>query len=236
MKPTHPWHERSSKIEEERQFKRLLTLHGLTDAWIHAITPGNEKSHQLERLPKVALSQNLWFLEKMRLDELPHELHELVGAQSVPDFLKEFSMTLWTIQLSHLENALASTEDRVGLINLLQKTSWNYGKKCCEQLWDITRFDRPDAAYKAFLQSHFYGDNAFLLERDSSQELSFLWIHSPLQDLSLRDSPEVKTLCRLHEEWIRGFFYGLSRSIRFEAKETTTLDRTFFEFTLLSTY
>ena len=236
MNSAHPWHERTSKVEEERRFKQLLTLHGLTDAWIDAITPGNEKSHHLERLPKITLNQNLWFLEKMRLDELQLELSQLVGAQTIPEFLHDFSVTLWTIQLSHLENALSQTEDRIGLINLLQKTSWNYGKKCCEQLWDLTRFEKLKDAYQAFLQSHFYEPKAFLLEREANRELSFLWTHSPLQDTNLKESKEIKTLCRLHEEWMRGFFYGLSRSIRFEARETEVLNRSFFEFTLLSTY
>lgn len=236
MNPTHPWHERNSKLEEERRFKQLLSLHGMTDAWIYAITPGDEKSHHLERLPKITLNQNLWFLEKMRLDEMPLALHELVGSQSIPDFLRDFSSTLWIIQLSHLENAIAQTEDREGLINLLQKTSWNYGKKCCEQLWDLTRFDTLKAAFQAFLQSHFYETNSFLLEREANHELSFLWIHSPLQHTDLKESPEIKTLCNLHEEWMRGFFYGLSRSIRFQSRVTKLLDRTYLEFTLLLTY
>lgn len=231
-----PWHTRESKLEEENTFQKLLSLHGLTDAWLQSVHPAEQKSHQIDRLSQFSFSPNLWMLEKNRIDGLPLVLHELVGAQSVADFLIEFSSTIWTIQLSYLESILSQTSDPVGLTNLLQKSSWAHGKKCAEKIWDGSKEFTLKNAYTAFIQFHWYQKNAFLLSRESSSELSFLWIHSPLQDSSLQFSSATKTLCLLHEEWMRGYFYGISRQIRLSSKLVTLQKKTFYEFSLLLTY
>ena len=112
MNPTQAWNERRSTLEQERRFKRLISLHSLSDSWIQTLSPKESASHHLERMAKVTLNPNLWQFEKNRLDHLPLNLEELVGAQEIDAFLTELESTIWIIQASTLENAETEAASR----------------------------------------------------------------------------------------------------------------------------
>jgi hypothetical protein len=233
-----PWHERRSTLEEERQFKKLITLHSLTHQWTQAMSGGNEEASvlRIERMPKITLRQNLWLLEKARLDEVLTELNTLVGEQKVSDFIAELYETIWLIQSSTLENAFSETKDPSLLMNLLKNAAWTHGKKTAEQEW--SKLESPDlhSAYHAFLETHVDSEKGFLLGRSSEHELGFYWIRSPYQNAALNTSPQIETLCSLHQEWIQGFFYGLSRKIKVSSTPATIDGNQWIDFTLLLTY
>ncbi|NDG85786.1 MAG: hypothetical protein EBX52_12220, partial [Proteobacteria bacterium] len=77
---TGNWHERKPALEQERRFKRLIHLHSITDAWITRVSNRTEPAHRMERVSRVSLNPNLWLFEKSRIDQLPLELGNLVGA------------------------------------------------------------------------------------------------------------------------------------------------------------
>jgi hypothetical protein len=230
------WNQRSATIEQERRFQRTITLHTLTDSWTKSLTPNLDKPYQIERMAKVTLNQNLWLFEKTRLDDLPLELEKLVGSQTVDSFLNQLNDTVWIIQVSTLENALSQSSKEGELLSMLEKTSWNHGKQYAEQLWKKSDFSELELAYQAFIEGHPYDSNAFIEERQSSTELSFLWTRSPLQNKTLKASPVVKHLCKIHEEWIRGFFYSLSRKIKLQTIPTKIMENEITQFTLLWSY
>ncbi|MBU6154546.1 MAG: hypothetical protein KGP28_09625 [Bdellovibrionales bacterium] len=220
MNPVHGWNERRSTLEQERRFKRLISLHTLSDYWIRTLSPQQAASHHLERMAKVTLNPNLWQFEKNRLDQLPLNLEELVGAQEIDTFLSELESTIWIIQASTLENAETASSNRRELQNILEQASWNHGKLHAETIWGTQGNLNLREGVEAFLKTHVYGNQSFLKERDSFREITLIWKHSPLQTPSLMDSPVAELLCTLHEHWIRGFFYGASRNTRVECKRT----------------
>lgn len=235
--PLNAWHERISTLEEERQFKKLIALHSLTHTWVELVSKPNEDSAlRVERMPRLTLKQNLWLLEKARLDEVLTELDSLVNEQKVSEFLKELSETIWLIQISTLENAFSESKDPSLLMNLLKNAAWNHGKKAADAEW--AKLDARDLgqAYHAFLESHMESVEGFLLGRAAETELNFYWVKSPLQNPNLSDLPQIETLCALHQEWIHGFFYGLSRKIQVKSEITAIDDRNWIHFTLLLTY
>jgi hypothetical protein len=233
----NPWHERRSTLEEDRQFKKLITLHSLTHQWTQALNgPNEEVSLRIERMPKITLRQNLWLLEKARLDEVLTELNTLVGEQKVSDFLLELYETIWLIQISTLENAFSETKDPALLMNLLKNASWTHGKKTAESEW--SKMKSPDLleSFHAFKETQVDGERGFLLGRSSNSELGFYWVKSPYQNPALNTSEQVDVLSALHQEWIHGFFYGLSRKIRVTSAPVTVDGNQWIDFTLLSAY
>ncbi|MBC7396630.1 MAG: hypothetical protein H7333_04230 [Bdellovibrionales bacterium] len=234
MMQTTPWHERDSTIEEEHRFKRLLSLHALTQCWTQVLD--NTDSNLIERMPKITLNQNLWLLEKARVDEITLELSALVGSQNIQEFLKELEETIWLIQISTLENAFSQTSDPALLKNLLKNASWSQGKKTAEQDWPNLPFTTLTDAYQAFTESHVNGKSGFLLGSAANQELGFYWKKSPIQNPSLNRSAQLEMLCELHSEWVHGFFYGLSRVIRCISQTVKAESDSWIEFTLLLTY
>lgn len=231
---TTPWHERDSTIEEEHRFRQLMALHALTQSWTQVLD--NTDSNLIERMPKITLNQNLWLLEKTRVDEIALELASLVGAQNIQEFLKDLEETIWLIQVSTLENAFSQSTDPALLKNLLKNASWSQGKKAAETEWPNLPFTTLNDAYQAFIGSHVNGKSGFLLGSAANQELSFYWKKSPRQNPSLNRSVQLEMLCELHSEWIHGFFYGLSRVIRCISQTVKAEQDAWLEFTLLLTY
>ncbi len=232
-----PWHERHATLEEERQFKKLITLHDLTHLWVQAISgPSDTAALKIERMPKITLRQNLWLLEKARLDELLTELNTLVGEQKVGDFLTELYETIWLIQLSTLENAFTETKDPSVLTNLLKNAAWSHGKKIAETEWANLNATNLNQAYDAFLETHIDGLSGFLLGRASPTELDFYWVKSPYRNAALNTSPQIEMLASLHSECIRGFFYGLSRKMQVSSRLITSEETPWINFTLLLIY
>ena len=233
----NPWNERRSTLEEERRFKKLIALHSLTHLWTQAISgPSEGGTLRIERMPKITLRQNLWLLEKARLDEVLTELNTLVGDQQLSDFLSELYETIWLIQCSTLENAFSETNDPALLTNLLKNAAWSHGKKTAETEWANMKSPNLMEAYHAFLETHIDSDRGFLLGRASENELNFYWIRSPSQNPSLNTSPQIEELSTLHRECIHGFFYGLSRSIRISSRNAKVEGKQWIEFTLLLAY
>jgi hypothetical protein len=160
------------------------------------------------------LNQNLWLLEKIKLDELPPSLGDMVDAPQVSEFLNELEELVWIVQSSNLENMLSNATDRISLINVLEKASWQTGKAYAEAKWTNFQSSGLRSYFDAIEPSPVGGSQAFILERNTEVECSFYWMRSPLERPSLSRGPEVMVHCQLYHEWIRGFFYGLSRNLR----------------------
>jgi len=237
------WNQRQPIFEEERRYFNLIDLHKLTQAWLHELNPADaDTAHRLERVIRPELAQNLWLLEKIKLDQLPPELSKMVDAQSVGEFLNELEETVQIVQITTLENALDHTTDAVGLMNLLEKVSWKHGKSIAERRWpDFSGSDLADREPKKYFQaltdSPLWTPSAkqefpFLLERSTPSRCSFYWLQSPHSKSSLSISPRVMELCQLSHELIRGFFYGLSRSLKVDIVPTLLHERKVYHFTL----
>lgn len=229
------WNERIPTLEQERRFRRLIALHSMTDAWISRVSKGNEPAHRMERISRVNLNPNLWLFEKSRIDQLPLELRNLVGAQSIDGFLDELREFIWIIQASTLETIFSATTESGDIRNVLEQTSWNSGKSFAESVWGGTGDFAVKESTRAFLQSHPYSGKSFMTGRITERESVLIWKHSPLQDPAVKDSPVAATLCELHEHFIRGFFYALCRTGRLETRLTRLGESQHPEFTLLST-
>jgi hypothetical protein len=231
------WHERIPLFEEEARFKKLLSLHSLTHRWTDAIAHTSDDSGlRIERMPSIKLKQNLWLLEKTRLDEVLTAFETLVSDQSIPEFLTELNETIWLIQISALENAFSESKDPSLLLNLLKNVSWDSGKKNAESTWVNLKITDLNAAYQAFLETHVDASSGFLRSHVSDHELTFHWVKSPLQNATLLESPQIDKFCALHQEWIHGFFYGLSRNIQVRSEPSERDPYQWIDFTLLWTY
>lgn len=227
------WNERPSSFEQERRFRRLTTLHTLTDAWIQAISPEEQASYRMVRMERMTLNQNLWLFEKARLDSLPLRLDQLVGAMEVDEFLDELKDTIWIIQASTIENALSQGSDPEEIASVLQQSSWKHGRDHAESIWGKDGQMSRDSAFEALMESHFYDPRAFWLERKSDHEISFIWRKSPYQLGILKTSSVLPLLGSIHEHWIKGFIYGVSRPTRVIAGETRLQDSAHPHFILL---
>jgi|GEM_PF-2309339 len=242
--PQQAWNQRQPIFEEERRYFNLIDLHKLTQAWLHELNPADaDTAHRLERVIRPELAQNLWLLEKIKLDQLPPELSRMVDAQSVGEFLNELEETVQIVQITTLENALDHTTDAVGLMNLLEKVSWKHGKSIAERRWpdfsgsaDLSGHE-PKKYFQALTDSPLWTPSAkhelpFLLERSTPSRCSFYWLQSPHAKPSLSISPRVMELCQLSHELIRGFFYGLSRSLKVDIVPTLLHERKVYHLTL----
>jgi hypothetical protein len=237
-----PWHERLPNFEEERRYLNFIDLHKMTEAWLQEISPtmvGN--THRLERVVPSELAQNLWLLEKVKLDQLAPELSKMIDAQSVSRFLSELEETILIVQSTTLENALQTTKDRISLLNLLEKVSWKHGKALAEKRWpdftsQITDLETlsPIKYFQALMDFPLWNNDepAFLLERTTPTLCSFYWLRSPQNVASLKLSPNMMELAQLYHEMIRGFFYGLSRSLKVEILPALLNDQKVYHITL----
>ncbi len=216
----HAWHERNPKFEEDRKYLNLLQLHGLTQAWLKEIDPsedtGAHRLHRLERTRKPVLAQNLWFLEKLRMDQLPPSLSSLLDGSSAQDFLKDLEENIWIIQFSVFENAMEHTLDRASLTNLLEKITWSHAKRLSEERWPDLKKPSPYECYQIFQYSPLQLGASSLLESNHPHFCSFFWLNSPLSNPSLNRSPLIREFCHIHFQFIQGFFYGMSRTLRTE--------------------
>ena len=217
------WIARQPNFEEERRYLNLIELHRLTQVWLNELNPADAaaNTHRLDRVIRPEFSQNLWLLEKLKLDQLPPELAKMVDAQSVTDFLSELEETILIVQITTLENAMQNTADHISLMNLMEKISWKHGKLLAEKRWPqfmaATEAQAPIHYFQALKDSPLWTTQAtppFLLERNTATLCSFYWLQSPLAKASLKISPRVLELSRLYHEMIRGFFYGLSRGLK----------------------
>lgn len=236
------WNLRNPTFEEERRYFNLIDLHKMTQAWLHELSPAEaHMAHRLERVIRPELAQNLWLLEKVKLDQLPPELSKMVDAQSVDEFLNELEETILIVQSTTLENAMEHTSDHIGLMNLLEKVSWKHGKALSERRWpnfsatDLkpyfqTLTDSPLWTQKSPKKSP--SEVPFLLERTTQGLCTFYWLQSPHAKSSMRISARVMELCQLYHEFIRGFFYGLSRSLKVEIVPTLLHDQKVYHITL----
>jgi hypothetical protein len=236
------WNTRNPKLEDERRYQRLVEIHQLTQTWLTELEPKTsataEKSHRLERFV-----QNLWLLEKVRLDQLPPQLDSVIDATTVPEFLGHLEEDIWLVQMAVLDNALKNTSDPAGLINLLEQTSWQYGKTIAEKYWPAfeenqKKLNEWNAAsfFKALNASPLSGVNHFLAERQTQNEFSFFWIKSPLAKPSLNLNSNVLVLCQLYHQFLRGFFYGLARSVVVEVTPTSLGSQKTWRINLLLSY
>lgn len=219
-----PWHVRQPQFEDERRYFRLLSIHQMTQRWMKEISRKDELGFQMERTARPVLNQNLWLLEKIKLDELPPRLEDLIDATEVKEFLADLEDLIWIVQSSTLENMLVGSKEPVSLINVLEKASWQAGRAYAEERWpqfEAQRFtDYFDALAMNPIADRSDLKPAFILERESSSECSIYWKSSPQDRPSILRSPAVLTHCRLYHEWIRGFIYSLSREVKVEILAT----------------
>ncbi|NDG83468.1 MAG: hypothetical protein EBX52_00330, partial [Proteobacteria bacterium] len=138
------------------------------------------------------------------------------------------------IQASTLENISGASSEPDALTNVLEQTSWNFGRNFAESVWGTAGDMTVREATRAFLQSQFYGEKTFLPERITDREAILIWKHSPLQEKAVKDSPAISMLCNFHEHVIRGFFYALSRTGKLDTGRTRLGETTHPCFTLLS--
>ncbi len=224
------WNERHPTLEQSRKFKRLLVLHQLTGAWTQALSTLEASSFSMERMPKITLQQNLWLLEKSRVDELSVDLQSLIASEDISTYLEELAETIWLIQLSTLENALSQSSDTSLLVNIFKTTSWSQGKKAAETDWPHAKISNLIDAYSALLETHSDESSSFLIGQSTAHALSFYWSKSPYLRSTLNHSVQVETLVQMHEEWIHGFFYGLSRNFQCTSHPTLVDGKTWVEF------
>jgi hypothetical protein len=213
------WNERIPTLEEERRYQKLIQLHGLTHSWMKEM--GEPASYRLERASKPELSQTLWLLEKIKLDELPPQLSDLVDGATVSQFLDELQETILIVQLTTLENVLENSPEKTSVLNLLERVSWSYSKTLAESTWSDSKILTPEQTFSA-LKAHPLAEKpapAFLLESWNAHELSFHWLNSPLGKDSLKRSPFVKELCQIQLESLRGYVYGVNRTLAMTVEE-----------------
>ncbi len=234
MNVTGPWHLREPSIEQEHRFQRAITLHSLTDAWIRELNGKHERPFAIERMTRITLNPNLWLFEKKRLDDLPLDLGKLVGSQNIEEFLYELETTIQVIQISTLENATQAMSETQELKSVLQKASWNHGKIRAEVIWKGGWMEDAETAFHAFLEGCPFTPGSFMAERTSKTEFTFLWTQPPGRLRMLKDSPCVHLMENLFEEWIRGYFYTLGRTLRLETRAIELPSGRAIRFTLLS--
>jgi len=234
MTEAGPWHLREPSIEQEHRFQRSIVLHSLTDAWMRELNGRSDRPFQIERMTRVTLNPNLWLFEKSRLDDLRMDLGNLVGSQSIDEFLDELETTIQVIQISTLETAMQGPAHSQELKSVLQKASWNHGKVRAELMWKGGGMEEATTAYHAFLEGCPFPPRTFIAERSSKQEFTFLWTQPPGRIRMLQDSPCVALMESLFEEWIRGYFYTLSRTLRLETRMLELASGRAIRFTLLS--
>ncbi len=239
------WDRRDPKLEDDRRYQHILEIHHLTQIWLNEIAPeakvsaGSPRLHRLERFIPPNLVQNLWLLEKLKLDKLLPDLSTMVDATSVSEFLDELEEMIWIVQLSVLNNALEHTTDAASLINSLEQITWQEGKIQAEAKWNINQtraeLSISDIA-KTLADSAIQKKDAFLFEQQNSHHCSFYWLTSPLSISSLNHHPSVLTLCQLYHQYMRGFFYGIEKSIKVDVTPSTLGQKRVWRITLLSTY
>ena len=213
-----PWNERKTRLEDELRYQNLIDIHGLTQAWLTELSPSADSHklnlHKIERTLRPELTQSLWLLEKLKLDQLSPDLSTLVDSTTAEELLNELEETIWIVQTTTLENALETSKDKVGLMNLLEKVTWHYSKKIAEKRWPHFQSQDPLECFQAFRDSPLATAQGFLLEGHHGHECSFYWVSSPLSRESVSRSPTILELCRIYHEFMRGYFYSLCRSVR----------------------
>jgi hypothetical protein len=241
------WNTRAPKLEDERRYQHLIEIHQLTQTWLNELAPKSPaaatESHRLERFIPPNLVQNLWLLEKVRLDQLAPQLESVIDATTVTEFLSHLEEDIWLVQMAVIDNALKNTSDPAGLTNLLEQTSWQYGKTIAEKNWPFFEANQKKleewnaiSFFKALHASPLAGAHDFLIERQIPLECSFFWVKSPLARPSLKLNPQVFVLCQLYHQFLRGFFYGLSRSLTVEVTPTSLGNQKTWRINLLLSY
>ncbi len=227
------WNQRSPKLQEIRRYENIIHHHTLTQAWLVALDPETKNEpFRLKRFVPPELSQSLWLLEKIRLDRLAPQLESLINETTVSEFLDELEETVWIVQMALLENIFQSSavENRNALFNQLEQVTWHHGKSISENQWpdfesrigNSSKNSLPEKVYLALKKSPFSrNSNGFMLERLTPDEVSFYWIASPLSRFSLKHSSELLTLCYLHHHGMKGYLYGLIKTLKVEVSPAT---------------
>lgn len=210
------WNERIPKIEEERHYQFLTQLHQLTQMWMNDLMEEPEPYH-IKRFVPPQFEQNIWILEKLKLDTLPPDLATLIGGDQVSAFLEELENTLWTVQEAVLSAALR-TGSAEEVFNRLEQSTWNYGKTLAHQAWGTSR--RLDATHvESFWPNPFSFHTPFmeLATQNHSPErtsLQFLWFDHPRSRAIINRSPLIESLTQLHQQGFSGWVYGCNPTLK----------------------
>ena len=237
------WNRRDSNLEDNRRYQNLLVIHQITQVWLNEIAPIEKESknstHRLERFIPPHLVQNLWLLEKLKLDQLSSNLSNMIDSTSVNHFLDELDEIIWIVQLSVLNNAIGGSSDPESLINSLEQITWQEGKKHAEMRWGNQKLKHPltlQQIYQTLQNSALQQPKAFLKEHETPKKLSFYWLTSPLSKNALTINPRADILCKLYHQFILGFFYGIEKALKIEVENSQLFNKEVWKFTLLLTY
>lgn len=215
-----PWHTRVPLYEEERRYTRILKIHQLTQNWLKELLPEHHDStlYRIERMPQLELVQNLWFLERLKLDHLPPALSDIVDGTTVTELLNDLEETVWIVQASTLENALEQASDSKGLLSILDRISWSFGKVIAEE--EKGNSPRNARDFFSYFSTSFLSENrSFLLESYDDHHCNFYWTQSGLSKEFLKHSPARDELIHLHAEMIRGYGYGLETTYKVDVAQ-----------------
>jgi hypothetical protein len=212
------WHERIPLLEEERRYENLLYLHYLTCAWTDVLTANAPKEDfRLERFVPPDLTQDLWLLEKLRFDRLPPDLERIVDETSVKETLDHLEKFFWSIQIALLDNVAKNIQDELQknlVFGRLETASFGEGRRRAKELWSA-QIPLQNAKHAWIpLSSGPFG--AWLLLRASDGDLELLWKGAPISRPEVAPFLQATRLQTLHEEWVRGFLYGLDSQMRIE--------------------
>ncbi len=210
------WHERIPVLEEERRYENLLSLHYLTCAWTDLLSAAEPKEdYRLERFVPPELTQDLWLLEKLRFDRLPPDLERIVDETSVSETLDHLEKFFWTIQLALLNNVGRSTEDPTQsqlIFGRLETASFAEGRKRAKDRWgELLPLKKASLAWIPLKHGPF---GEWILLRSSSHDLELLWKGAPLVRAEVTPFMQANRLQMLHQEWVRGFIYGLNPELK----------------------
>lgn len=212
------WHERIPLLEEERRYENLLSLHYLTCAWTTVLSDASPKEdYRLERFVPPELTQDLWLLEKLRFDRLPPDLERIVDETSVAAALDHLETFFWSIQLALLDNVGKSVEDSAQnqlIFGRLETASFAEGRRRAgERFGEVIPLQNAKQAWIPLSHGPF---GSWILLRSSTLDLELLWKGAPIVRPEVIPFVQATILQALHQEWVRGFVYGLNPQLKIE--------------------
>lgn len=216
------WNERIPRIEDERRYEFLIQLHQLTHHWIEGISQEPE-AHQLKRFVPPEFDQNLWLLEKLRLDTLPPNLSSIVESTSVTEFLDQLEDTIWTVQSSILVSAL-SNPDASSILNRLEQISWTFGKQLSELEERLPFTKLSIEQLMSELSPNMFSFKSPLIDLSMNAHhfsLKFIWKDHPGSRPILSRSSALEQIIELHQHGFSGWIYGISPKLKTQFEHAT---------------
>jgi hypothetical protein len=219
----HPWHLRPIDEHHLAHYGAILSLHALTRAWLSELK-SETPEHALARRSKLNLStemlQTIDFLESA-LEEGTH-LEDWIQDQNVDEALQDLERRAFAAQSLTLQ-ALKGE----GIQELLQKISWDEGKKFAEVHWSKVISERRKdlrVGYYALESTPLFpkgSQRPLLPTRWFANECHFELLACPHRSQFAEVLVEADTLCELYSYWWGGFGFGWCEGSRMERFQTS---------------